>query len=60
MVSNKMMYSKYEQVDWIKKELVKAHNKVGVVSNREGLREVNELIDMLESILDTIQQKRDK
>lgn len=59
MVSRKMTFSKYEQVDFIKKELVKANNKLKNESQKEALYETNLLIDMLESILETLQKKRD-
>lgn len=54
-----MTFSKYEQVDYIKKELVKANNKLKNESQKEALYETNLLIDMLESILETLQKKRD-
>lgn len=59
MVSRKMTFSKYEQVDFIKKELVKANNKLKNESQKEATYETNLLIDMLESILETLQKKRD-
>lgn len=59
MGSRKMTFSKYEQVDYIKKELVKANNKLKNESQKEALYETNLLIDMLESILETLQKKRD-
>lgn len=59
MVSRKMTFSKYEQVDFIKKELVKANNKLKNESQKEAMYETNLLIDMLESIFETLQKKRD-